>query len=201
MKNKLTLIAILFCTGLFITSCVDDEATIFAPEPTLPAELANYSEPATAGSFWIDQSRFHVTDAGATLGRVLFYDKALSRTNTISCASCHLQEKAFADTEAFSKGIGDQVLTRNTPPIINMYDDFFYFWDGRVETLDELALKPVRNHKEMGLADPEFMLAKVGSTSYYPDLFKAAFGDDKVTEDRVADAIAQFLSSMISGTQ
>ena len=192
LPTLICLIAVLFA------ACVDEETLIYAPEPELPAQLANYSEPEVSDGYWLNTSRFYVTDAGATLGRVLFYDKILSRTNQVSCGSCHLQEHSFADTKVFSEGIKDQVLTRNTPSISNVYDDFFYFWDGRVETLDELSLKPVRNHREMGLDDPDFLIAKIEKASYYPALFKQAFGTEEVTETRIADAMAQFMSSMIS---
>lgn len=194
---KLTTLTALLTIILF-ASCTDKEALIYAPEPTLPAQVANYAEPDHAESFWIDESVYQVTNEGATLGRVLFYDKILSKNNRVSCGSCHAQEVGFADPVAFSEGINAQILTRHTPGISNCYDDEFLFWDGRAGTLHELALKPIRNHKEMGLDETEFMIAKINKASYYDALFDAAFGDSEVTEDRIANAMAQFLSSMIS---
>ena len=200
MKHlQLLLVALVLTTAMCITSCTDDENNIVFAEPTLPAYTASYTVPEVASSFWINEQQFNVTDEGATLGRVLFYDKILSRTNKVSCASCHLQDHGFADISALSSGINGQVLDRHTPALVNLYDDNLLFWDGRASNLQELALKPVRNHKEMGLDDPEFLLAKLNRAPYYPGLFEEAFGTAEITQERVADAIAQFVSSMISG--
>lgn len=185
-------------TLIFLGACSDSDPMIRMKEPVLPAQLANYAEPELLNSFFLDQSRYQVTDAGATLGRVLFYDKILSRTNTVSCGSCHLQEHAFSDDAAFSIGINGQVLARNTPGITNLYDDPFLFWDGRAANLEDLALKPVRNHREMGLDDMGFLVAKISKAPYYASLFEDAFGSTEVTQEKVADALAQFVSSMIS---
>ncbi len=197
MRSTTTLFTLL--TLFAFVACVDDETTIYAPEPTLSVELANYSVPTTESSFFIDESRFNVTDAGATLGRVLFYDKILSRTNKVSCGSCHQQEAGFADPVPFSEGIRGQILSRHTPAISNAYDDQFLFWDGRSGTLGDLALRPVRNHKEMGIDETDFIVAKVKKASYYADLFHEAYGDSEVTEERISDALSQFMASMISG--
>jgi len=186
-------------TVMLFVSCTDKEQLIFAPEPILPTQVANYAEPEHSSSFWIDESTYSVTDVGATLGRVLFYDKILSKNNRVSCGSCHAQKDGFADPVPFSEGINSQILTRHTPALSNCYDDEFLFWDGRAGTLHDLALKPIRNHKEMGLDDTEFMIAKINKAPYYEALFTDAFGDSEVTEDRIAIAMAQFVSSMISG--
>ena len=190
--------ATLFVSALFVASCTDREPNIIAAEPNLPVSLANYAEPETAGSYWINEQLFNVTDAGATLGRVLFYDKILSRTNKISCGSCHIQEKSFSDPVAISSGFDGQILDRHTPSIVNLYDDNFLFWDGRTKTLEELVLKPVRNHKEMGLDDMDFLLAKLNRAPYYKPLFEDAFNSSEITRERVSSAIAQFLRSMIT---
>lgn len=199
MQRILTLSMLLALSLALLTGCQKDAPAITLRAPELPAQLANYSVPQTSQGFWVDESRYNVTDAGATLGRVLFYDKILSKDNTVACASCHLQEKAFADPVALSTGINGQVLSRHTPAIINIYDDPFLFWDGRAQSVHDLVLKPVRNHKEMGLDDMDFLVAKVQKAHYYPELFKQAFGTNDINKETIADALAQFLSSMISG--
>jgi len=130
---------------------------------------------------------------------VLFYDKILSKDNTISCSSCHLQEKAFCDPVQFSSGIDGQILSRHTPSITNIYDDPVLFWDGRAKSVNELVLKPVRNHKEMGLDDMDFLVAKVNKAPYYEPLFKQAYGENAMNKENIADALGQFLSGMITG--
>ncbi|MDX1408459.1 MAG: cytochrome c peroxidase [Saprospiraceae bacterium] len=187
-----------FLSMVTFLACNDEQPLIIAPEPNLPATLANYSEPAVESSYWIDQNRYDVTDAGATLGRVLFYDKILSRTNKVSCATCHVQSAGFGDGTALSSGVHEQVLTRHTPAIINTYDDRMLFWDGRTKSLEELVLKPVRNHQEMGLDNMDFLLAKLEKATYYPALFEDAFGSPEITQERITDALAQFVRSMVS---
>ena len=196
MRNTTFILAF---TLFALISCVDEGPQIFAPEPTLPVQLANYSSPEHASSFFINESAFNVSDEGATLGRTLFYDKILSRTNRVSCGTCHKQQAGFAENRAFSEGINGQVLSRNTPAISNAYDDQFLFWDGRSGSLQDLALKPVRNHKEMGIDETEFIIAKVDKAEYYDDLFEAAYGDTEVTEQRISQALSEFMASMISG--
>src|SRR6476660_1870159 len=83
------------------------------------------------------------------LGEALFFDPILSRDSSISCASCHKPEFAFADSIALSKGVFARKGLRNTPSAMNQSNRNFYFWDGRVETLEEQALGPMENHVEM----------------------------------------------------
>ncbi len=199
MQRQLLSIAILAALGAMMTGCQQDAPAIELKAPELPVQLANYSKPDISPTYFLYPSRYHVTDAGATLGRVLFYDKILSRDNTVSCGSCHLQEHAFSDVTALSRGIDGQMLTRNTPAITNVYDDPFLFWDGRVTSLKDLVLKPIRNHREMGLDNMDFLMAKISKAPYYAALYEQAYGKDGMTAENTADALAQFLSSMISG--
>ena len=138
-----------------------------------------------------------ITDAGAALGRVLFYDKILSIDNTISCGSCHHQSIGFSDAAKLSTGIDHQLTNRNAPSISNLYDDNLLFWDGRTTNLNDLVLQPVRNHKEMGMENMDFLVAKIKAAPYYESLFSNAYGDKEVTTARIADAMTQFVKSMI----
>lgn len=90
-------------------------------------------------------------DARAQLGRALFFDPILSRDHTISCASCHKPEKAFADDRLVSLGVEGREGTRNTPTVMNSAGRTRFFWDGRSETLEEQALAPIENPVEMDL--------------------------------------------------
>ena len=87
-----------------------------------------------------------ITDAGATLGRVLFYDKKLSANNTISCASCHIQENGFSDPNVLSIGFGGGLTGRNSMGLSNakFYDNGRFFWDERAETLEDQVLMPIQ---------------------------------------------------------
>lgn len=140
-----------------------------------------------------------ITDEGATLGRVLFYDKKLSANNTISCASCHVQENGFSDSNRLSTGFEGGLTGRNSMGLSNakFYDNGRYFWDERAETLEDQVLMPIQDAVEMGLTLDE-LINKVASEDYYSILFTRAFGDDNVTSQRISFALAQFIRSMVS---
>ena len=87
----------------------------------------------------------------AALGKKLFSEKILSKDSSVSCASCHKPQFAFADTAAFSIGIEGKLTKRNTPSVLNMKNRPYFFWDGRAVTLEEQSLMPIQNPDEMGL--------------------------------------------------
>ena len=139
------------------------------------------------------------TDAGATLGRVLFHDTRLSANDRVSCASCHVQKFGFADTAQFSTGFAGGKTPRHSPGIANtrFYVNGRAFWDDRAASLEAQALLPIQNAVEMGLTLDQLVL-KVKATSFYPPLFQAAFGTSEVTTMRVSQAIAQYVRSIVS---
>ena len=144
-----------------------------------------------------------LTDAGATLGRILFYDKRLSRNDTVACASCHDQKHGFSDPRRFSVGFEGGRTGRNAMGLVNLRFTNLngarpgFFWDERAATLEDQVLMPIQDTVEMGmkLNDLENKLQKL---EYYPPLFQAAFGSPKVTSDRIAKAVAQFMRAMVS---
>lgn len=140
-----------------------------------------------------------ITDAGATLGRVLFYDTLLSLNQTVSCATCHLQANAFAEPTAVSTGFGGEHTTRNAMGLANarFYGPGSFFWDERAETLEAQVLMPIENPLEMGL-DLEVLVDRIEESAYYPPLFEAAFGDSSVSTERIARALAQFVRAIVS---
>ncbi len=139
-----------------------------------------------------------VTNAGARLGRVLFYDTKLSKNNKVSCSSCHKQSLAFSDNVAFSDGFNGGKTGRNSMPIVNAIDSKGFFWDHRTKKLKDMVLQPIKHEVEMGLDDPSFMIAKLKATTYYPKLFNEAYGTSEITKEAIGDAMAQFISSIDS---
>ncbi len=139
------------------------------------------------------------TNTGATLGRVLFYDKRLSANNTVSCASCHQPARGFTDGRAFSVGFAGGLTGRNSMGLTSAryYQSGKFFWDERSATLEDQVLEPIQNEVEMGMTLPE-LTAKLGDEQYYRQLFTAAFGDAAVTSERMARALAQFIRSIVS---
>lgn len=140
-----------------------------------------------------------ITDNGATLGRVLFYDKSLSINNTISCASCHKQANGFSDPVAKSSGFNGGLTGRNSMTIINAkyYPNGRFFWDQRAATLEEQSLMPIQDLVEMGMTLPA-LETKLRGLAYYPPLFQKAFGDTAINSSRIASAISQFVRSVVS---
>jgi cytochrome c peroxidase len=137
------------------------------------------------------------TKQGVYLGRMLFYEKRLSANNTLSCASCHKQEKAFTDDKAFSEGVDHVLTSRNAMSLTNLLWSRKFFWDGRAASLEEQAVFPLTNPHEMGqsLADDS---KKLSNTTLYPALFKLVYSDGAITGDRIVKAISQFERTLIS---
>ncbi|HEV2841266.1 MAG TPA: cytochrome c peroxidase [Chthoniobacterales bacterium] len=146
-----------------------------------------------------------ISDAGATLGRVLFYDKRLSRNNTVSCSSCHQQARAFSDGAIASTGVAG-TTGRHSTRLTNAKfgTERHFFWDERATTLEAQATQPVRNAVEMGFSgsngDPAFadLISKLSAIPEYPVLFNFVFGSPTIDETRIQNAIAQFVRSIQS---
>lgn len=173
----------------------------------LPATAENYANIQLPAHFrsdflrTVDNTPFNnpITDAGATLGRVLFYDKALSASQTVACASCHPQDHAFSDVTVRSLGFAGGMTKRNSMPVseARYYRPGHFFWDERAATLEEQVLKPIQDTTEMGMTLPG-LTSRLAGLSYYKPLFQSAFGDPEVTSDRIARALAQFARSIVS---
>ena len=131
------------------------------------------------------------------LGKMLYFDKRLSKDGTVSCATCHDPKMAWAETEPVSTGIGKQKGGRNSPTVINSAYATALFWDGRAKSLEEQALGPIANPIEMGHT-VEAMVADLDRIDDYKDQFKKVFGTG-VTQDGVAKAIAAFERTVLSG--
>jgi len=144
-----------------------------------------------------------LTDPGATLGRVLFYDRQLSRNNTVACGSCHRQDAGFSDPRRFSEGFEGGRTTRNAMSLANLrYSNILshrpgFFWDERAATLEDQVLMPIQDKLEMGMTLPQ-LEKRLAGLPYYPPLFEAAFGSSEVTSDRVAKSVSQFMRAMVS---
>lgn len=216
------LISFSFLLGVFtlcIFSCVDKEPNfILSPEvlelPATEFDYENIQLPNNIfggftdiidtrnlerfGNFGHINDNPNITNEGATLGRVLFYDKHLSLNNSVSCASCHDQSRAFADPVALSEGFEGRKTTRNSMAIINPGLNNSLFWDSRASSVRSMSLEPVKNHIEMGMESMSVLKNKLAQLDYYPALFEKAYRNGQITEENISDAISQFLVSMVS---
>ena len=209
----LTVVAVTFsCSNDTMEETTEDiiqdnnEDVLFTAQLDLPDILFEYDNENLPNHFFGDVSRIDntpndnmITDARATLGRVLFYDNILSANNTKSCASCHVQANGFSDPARLSEGFAGGETGRNSMGLSNAryYDNGRFFWDERAATLEEQVLMPIQDDIEMGLTLDE-MVFKIQSADYYEPLFQDAFGSVEVNSERVSLALAQFVRSMVS---
>lgn len=202
----------------FLASCSKNDNTNYIPVATYPnvsnafgnnidlSNLKNYANQTVPAYITKDNGMSNpITDKGATLGRVLFYDKNLSSNNTISCSSCHQQAHAFGDTKIASDGING-TTARHTMRLINtrFANETKFFWDERAVNLETQTTMPIKNHTEMGFSgadgDESFnvLIAKLSQIGYYKELFKFTYGTEEITETKIQFALAQFVRSIQS---
>jgi cytochrome c peroxidase len=182
-------------------------ANTLADALLLPVAPANYANQPLPPNFLVQPilgqdntpANNPVSDAGATLGRVLFYDKRLSINQTVACASCHQPERGFSDGRRFSVGFAGGLTGRNSMGLTNArwYLRRAFFWDERAATLEDQVLQPIQNAVEMGMTLPG-LVTRLSAEPYYSTLFTGAFGTPAVTSDRISRALAQFVRSIIS---
>jgi len=185
-----------------VTTTINDQILDLPDVPhSYEVELPEFiiNTPSPWGGNTGNNSLGLVTDEGATLGRVLFYDKKLSLDQTVSCESCHKQEFSFADGKAFSNGIMDTETSRNSMHIndIAWANSPELFWDGRSDVLETMVLEPIIHPDELGF-DLVDLIERMEDTDYYSDLFTDAFGTPAITKDRIGDALSQFIRSIVS---
>ena len=134
------------------------------------------------------------------LGRWLFFDPLLSADGTVACATCHRPENGFSEPTPVSTGIDGQKGGRKAPSFVNAAYAFYpeTFWDGRAASLEEQAKGPIINPIEMGTTH-EAVVAAVAAIPNYRHFFAKAFGDDQVSIDRIAHAIADYERTRVSG--
>lgn len=212
MKNCLVLALIVV---LSITSCQDNDEDYISTDQAILESVfgtnVNLDQPFNYQNTDIPQYiRFvntgnAIENEKAVLGRVLFYDKQLSVDNSISCASCHQQENAFSDTNIASVGVNG-VTGRHSMRLINVgfKTGTGFFWDKRVNSLEDQVIQPIQDHIEMGFSGeqdgPSFddFLIKLSQIDYYKILFKHVYGDEAITEQRLQESLAQFVLSLQS---
>ena len=172
-----------------------------------PTNLSNYANQAKPNYIVKENTGANpITNAKASLGRVLFYDKSLSIDNSISCGSCHKQQFAFSDTALASKGVAGGTTARHSMRLVNSRFgvEIKFFWDERAASLEQQTTKPIQDHAEMGFSGqlgrqglPD-LLSKLQAIGYYNELFKFVYGDITVSEPRLQECLAQFVRSIQS---
>lgn len=139
-----------------------------------------------------------MSDAKIELGKMLYFDGRLSKNGKISCATCHDPTMAWAEHKPTSEGIGGKFGGRNSPTVINAAYMPAQFWDGRAATLEEQALGPIENPIEMG-HEMTAVMAGLKEIPEYVKRFDDVFGEDAMTKENLAKAIAAFERTVLSG--
>lgn len=214
IRQLSVLLLLVFVTGILLVSCKKETPTvqaISAVEATFNGNidlnhLENYANQTIPGYITKDNTGSNVlTDKGATLGRVLFYDKNLSSNNTISCASCHRQAVAFSDTAVASSGVNG-LTGRHSMRLVNARfgSETKFFWDERANSLEEQTTMPIKDHKEMGYSGQNGdqsitdLITKLSGIAYYKELFQFVYGSEEITELKIQTALGQFIRSIQS---
>ena len=202
--------SLLFFATLFLTAALDTEYAVGQGVPSLgstAADYVSYADTNLPAHFQAPPiqnadntpATNPITNTGAELGRVLFYDTRLSHNDGTSCASCHVQENGFSDPNQLSIGFEGGLTGRHSMGLANAryYQNGRFFWDERAATLEDQVLQPIQDAVEMGSNLPD-LVNELQATEFYPTLFQRAFGDTAVTSERISLALAQFVRSMVS---
>jgi cytochrome c peroxidase len=210
LLSIVSLVVIISCSK----STTDESGAVTYPAITAafggnidPKNWINYAGQTIPAYINKDNARGTViNNARATLGRVLFYDKALSIDNSISCASCHKQKFAFGDTALISAGVAGGVTGRHSIRLINtrFAGEAKFFWDERAANLEVQTTMPIQDHAEMGFSGQSGrpgiaqLLVKLQGIGYYKELFQVVYGDQNITEGRMQESLASFIRTIQS---
>ena len=194
--NRLFLKIIIFTLVTIIWSCSKNDDDVYIPVVEVPDEpyILNY------GIFPVPDiaSDNPLTREGVKLGRMLFYEKLMSRDASQACASCHLQKDAFSDIRKFSIGINNLPGKRQAMGIFNMaWNSNEFFWDGRAHLLRNQALLPIQDPLEMDETLVN-VTTKLQATTIYPKQFQRAFSTNVISPLLISKALEQFMNSIVS---
>ncbi|MFL1012271.1 cytochrome-c peroxidase [Flavisericum labens] len=130
-----------------------------------------------------------LTEAKVNLGKMLFFEKDLSASKKISCATCHIPEKGYTDGLTISKGV-----TRNSPTLLYAGLQQGFFYDNRSGGLEGQIVSVIKNENEFHSDLNAFEKAIKGNPKY-TEAFKAVF-EDSIKQDDIRHAIASFIRSL-----
>lgn len=224
MKPR-TLLLHALCIGALsvsLTSCLEDnvetqimhysadEYALLQQTLNLPEDRYDYTVNVPSNGI-VGNTTIQINSAKATLGRVLFYDKKLSKTNTVSCASCHQQSSGFADNKAHSEGFNGGMTKRNSLALASVanfessygggdvpsFNRAGFLWDERAESIIQQSQIAIEDNVEMGMTMGE-LTQKLANENYYRILFQKAFGSSEITSDRITQSIQEFVNAFVS---
>lgn len=129
------------------------------------------------------------------LGKMLFYEKKLSRNNNVSCANCHIPEKGFGNGESFGTGTHQNNTKRHVPHLYNLSLNSSFFWDGRANSLEEQLSKVITSKDELDMTFRE-LLERLNKDQEYQTKFKEVYPEEEITKHSLTKAIVAFEKSI-----
>ncbi|RAJ05169.1 cytochrome c peroxidase [Chitinophaga skermanii] len=181
--------------AILIITCI---ALLASCSKEVVDKMFSFTQPANFPVATYHFNTNEITKAKFELGRKLFYEPRLSRDNTVSCGTCHIQSAGFTHHgHDVSHGIDDRLGSRNSPPIMNLAWRTSFFWDGGVFDLDLQPVAPIINPVEMD-ETMDNVLAKLRAHPTYPSLFEQAFGTKDINEERFLKSLSQFMVMLVS---
>jgi cytochrome c peroxidase len=197
-----------------LSGCMNETPADAGPKPEVtpaPAAAPSLEAPAKALNprllrrfapirATIESPEHPLTAEKVALGRMLYFDKRLSKNQDLSCNTCHSLEAYGVDGEATSPGDGGQRGGRNSPTVYNAAGYFAQFWDGRAADVEQQAKGPILNPIEMAMPSSEAVVARLKSIAGYREAFSKAFPGvtDPITYDAVGDAIGAFERGLVT---
>lgn len=192
------------------TSCLQDDVSIertFFTDEEYAVVSQQLNLPQTPHEYNIEfprhvGGRSFISNHKAMLGRVLFYDNKLSKTEKVNCSSCHLADKGFADNETFSEGFDGEITLRNSLSLgvnVTTYDNSgsSFFWDERAATVQQQSVETIQNAIEMGM-DFTDLVDRLKGEEHYQILFRKAYPSEGITQNTITDALSNFVNGIAS---
>jgi len=134
----------------------------------------------------------------AALGKLLFFDLLLSRSRTVSCATCHNPALSWGDGLARAVGEDPKGLPLRAPTLIDVAFTEPLGWDGKFKDIESVTFGPITGRSNMNLTEPE-LIERLSTTSAYADAFTSAYGDSTITRPRIEAALATFERTIVAG--
>jgi cytochrome c peroxidase len=188
---------------LFLCSCKKNNPTVedFAEYDNTPVSLQYTNNTLPVPNLPADNP---LTVEKVELGRMLFYEKALSKDGSMSCATCHMQTEGFSDSDQFSEGVEGLLGKRQAMAVVNLaWNENGFFWDGRAELLRHQSVLPIQDPLEMN-ETLENVIAKLGTHKtynlqrLYKNQFTRAFEDGQINELNISLALEAFMFTIVS---
>jgi cytochrome c peroxidase len=191
---------LIIITAMLLSACPDSSTSI----DDLGASRSAFDWNLPAGIPLPPESAANpMTEAGFQLGRHLFHDERLSGNGTISCASCHHQDKAFSDGRSTPRGATGELHPRNSQALVNIaYNPTLTWGNPSLRTIEHQILMPLFGESpvEHGINDDnrELVLNRIEADPIYVALFAEAFPGESISYARIIDALASFVRGLTS---